>query len=61
VTEADRPERLPRSNLGEEVYRLLWKRILDHGLGRATSYLIFISATSLASVALPCARRCGAW
>jgi DNA-binding GntR family transcriptional regulator len=32
VTDADEPERLPRSNLGDEVYRLLWKRILDHGL-----------------------------
>jgi DNA-binding GntR family transcriptional regulator len=32
VTAGDGPERVPRSNLGEEVYRLLWKRILDRGL-----------------------------
>jgi DNA-binding GntR family transcriptional regulator len=32
VTDEDEPERIPRTNLGEEVYRLLWKRILDHGL-----------------------------
>ena len=32
MTDGDGPERAPGSNLGEEVYRLLWKRILDHGL-----------------------------
>jgi DNA-binding GntR family transcriptional regulator len=32
VTDADEPEHIPRTNLGEEVYRLLWKRILDRGL-----------------------------
>jgi DNA-binding GntR family transcriptional regulator len=32
VSDEDEPERLPRTNLGEEVYRLLWKRILDRGL-----------------------------
>ncbi len=32
MTDADELERRPRSNLGDEVYRLLWKRILDHGL-----------------------------
>jgi len=32
VTDEDEPERIPRTNLGEEVYRLLWKRILDRGL-----------------------------
>jgi DNA-binding GntR family transcriptional regulator len=26
------PTPIPRTNLGEEVYRLLWKRILDRGL-----------------------------
>ncbi len=26
------PEPLPHSGLGDEVYRLLWNRILDHGL-----------------------------
>ena len=32
MTDEDEPERIPRANLGEEVYRLLWKRILDRGL-----------------------------
>ena len=32
MTDRDELERVPRSNLGEEVYRLLWKRILDRGL-----------------------------
>jgi DNA-binding GntR family transcriptional regulator len=32
VTEGGRSERLPHSSLGDEVYRLLWKRILDRGL-----------------------------
>jgi DNA-binding GntR family transcriptional regulator len=32
VTDEDEPERIPRTNLGEEVYRVLWKRILDRGL-----------------------------
>jgi DNA-binding GntR family transcriptional regulator len=32
VTERNGPKTIPRSNLGEEVYRLLWKRILDRGL-----------------------------
>ena len=32
MTDGDGPERITRSNLGEEVYRLLWKRILDRGL-----------------------------
>jgi DNA-binding GntR family transcriptional regulator len=32
VTDGDEPEQIPRSNLGEEVYRLLWNRILDRGL-----------------------------
>ena len=32
MTDEDEPERLQRTNLGEEVYRLLWKRILDRGL-----------------------------
>lgn len=32
MSDEDEPERLPRTNLGEEVYRLLWKRILDRGL-----------------------------
>jgi DNA-binding GntR family transcriptional regulator len=32
VTDEDEAENIPRTNLGEEVYRLLWKRILDRGL-----------------------------
>ena len=32
MTEEDEPEQIPRTSLGEEVYSLLWKRILDHGL-----------------------------
>jgi DNA-binding GntR family transcriptional regulator len=32
VTERNGPKPIPRTNLGEEVYRLLWKRILDRGL-----------------------------
>ena len=32
MTDGDEPEHVPRTNLGEEVYRLLWKRILDRGL-----------------------------
>jgi DNA-binding GntR family transcriptional regulator len=32
VTDQNELERVPRSNLGEDVYRLLWKRILDRGL-----------------------------
>ncbi len=29
MTERNEPTPIPRTNLGEEVYRLLWKRILD--------------------------------
>jgi DNA-binding GntR family transcriptional regulator len=32
VTDEDELDRIPRTNLGEGVYRLLWKRILDRGL-----------------------------
>jgi DNA-binding GntR family transcriptional regulator len=32
VTERNGPKPISRTNLGEEVYRLLWKRILDRGL-----------------------------
>ena len=32
MTAPARPEHIPRSNLGEEVYRLLWERILDRRL-----------------------------
>lgn len=32
MTDTDGLQHLPRSNLGEEVYRLLWNRILDRGL-----------------------------
>ena len=32
MIDAEGPEPLPQSGLGDEVYRLLWKRILDHGL-----------------------------
>jgi DNA-binding GntR family transcriptional regulator len=32
VTERNGQKTIPRTNLGEEVYRLLWKRILDRGL-----------------------------
>jgi DNA-binding GntR family transcriptional regulator len=32
VTDEYEPEQIPRTSLGEEVYSLLWKRILDRGL-----------------------------
>jgi DNA-binding GntR family transcriptional regulator len=32
VTNENELDRIPRTNLGEGVYRLLWKRILDRGL-----------------------------
>jgi DNA-binding GntR family transcriptional regulator len=32
VTDEDELDRIPRTNLGDGVYRLLWKRILDRGL-----------------------------
>ena len=32
MTDGDELEHIPRTNLGEEVYRLLWTRILDRGL-----------------------------
>ncbi len=32
MTDRNGPKPIPRTNLGEEVYRLLWKRILDRGL-----------------------------
>lgn len=32
MTDEDELDRIPRTNLGEGVYRLLWKRILDRGL-----------------------------
>ena len=61
MTDEDEPENIPRTNLGEEVYRLLWKRILDRGLRPGDKLSDLRLSQELGVSRTPRVRRCSAW